>query len=476
MRQHAYFGWIPVLFCAAALLYGEEPARVLEPVPVEVQRAHTTTWITYRTVTMNQLAGFHPLEVSLGKFGGRTDRREEATGFFHAKKVEGRWILVDPEGYHFFSAGVNCVDPSDTSPDSLYAFQVKFGSRQKWVEGTHDLFQKLGFNTLGNWSAGSLFKEGGRPMPYTVSMSIIGSYARKKNLYMPSYGSTNLKGDVLPVFNEDLPAHIDEACRKLAETKDNPWVFGIFSDNEIPLFEEDIIRRYLAMGEDDPGAKRARAWLAEHGKTEEMITAADDREFCLLVLSKYFGMVRDAIKKYDPNHMYFGTRFHKTVLTQPSAYEAAGPYMDVIAINLYHRWNIDQEMISRMAETAGKPMMITEWYAKGVDSGLRNESGAGFTVHTQKDRGMFYENLTISLLRNPNMVGWHWFRYMDEGPFQKGEKASNKGLLNCHFEPYEGLADSMARINRNVYGLRDYLLNLRSPNLPDKPTVYNDSR
>lgn len=466
------FRWISVVFCVAALVYGAAADRVLDPVCVAVQRAHTTVWTNYSTITMDQLADFQSLEVSFGKYGGRIDRREEATGFFHAKKLDGRWILVDPEGYHFFGVGVNCVRPSDNLPDCRYAFAAKFGSQQKWVEETDDLLRKLGFNTLGNWSDGALFKKAGRPMPYTVGMSIIGNYAKAKNLYVPSYGSTNLKGDVLPVFDDDLPAYIDKACSKLAETKDDPWVFGIFSDNEIPLFEENIIRNYLALGEDDPGAKRARAWLAERGKTEETITEDDDREFCLLVLSKYFGMVREAIRKYDPNHMYLGTRFHKTVLTQSSAYEAAGRYMDVVAINLYHRWNVDQEMISRMADVAGKPLMITEWYAKGVDSGLRNESGAGFTVQTQKERGLFYENFTISLLRNPNIVGWHWFRYMDEGPFEMGEKASNKGLLNCHFEPYAGLSGSMERINRNVYGLRDYLLNLQSPNLPDQPTVY----
>ena len=278
---------------------------------------------------------------------------------------------------------------------------------------------------------------------------------------------------MLPVFHDDLPAYIDDTCRrKLAETKDDPFLFGIFSDNEIPLFEEGIIRRYLAIGADDPGAQRARAWLEERGKTEETITPVDDQEFCLLVLSKYFGMVRDAIRKYDPNHMYIGTRFHKTVLTQSSAYEAAGKSMDVVAINLYHRWNIDQEMISRMAEIAGRPLMLTEWYAKGVDSGLHNESGAGFTVQTQEERGMFYENFTISLLRNPNMVGWHWFCYMDDGPIRRGWRASNKGIVNCHYDPHKGLTDSMTRINRNVYGLRDYLLRVQSPNLPDKPTVF----
>jgi hypothetical protein len=128
MRKQVYSIGTLVLFCAAMWLYGEETDRVLAPVPVEVQRAHMTTWTNYCTVTMDQLADFQPLEIPRSKYGGRMDRREDATGFFHAKKVDGHWTLVDPEGCHFLSVGVNCVSPSDTLPDSQYAFQAKFGS------------------------------------------------------------------------------------------------------------------------------------------------------------------------------------------------------------------------------------------------------------------------------------------------------------------------------------------------------------
>jgi len=483
MNKLTFLSLIAAFTCMAGVLSAQQAhsdaelsaagsGPVLEPIPVEVEKARTGIWKTYQTITIDQMAGFNGQDIALSKYGGRKDRQEKATGFFYAKKLKDRWILVDPEGYYFFSLGVNCVTPSDQSPDSVYAFKEKFVSRESWVDHTFELLtEELHFNTLGRWSAPELFRQYGKPMPYAVGLNIIGNFARKHGLYEPSYGSTNLKGDVLPVFHKELPAFIDQTCRQLTAIKDDPWVFGIMSDNEIPLFEEDILSKYLALGENDPGAKAAREWLTEHGKTEREITPEDDRTFCVLVLSRYFRMVREAIDQYAPNHMYFGTRLHKTLLTQESAYEAAGPYLDVVAINLYHRWNIDQAMINRMSQIAGKPLMITEWYAKGIDSGLRNFSGAGFLVHTQEERGMFYENFTISLLRNPNMVGWHWFRYMDEGAIRKGRQASNKGLLNVHFDPYTGLTDSMERINRNVYGLRDYLLRIESPNLPNAPTL-----
>jgi hypothetical protein len=464
---------------------------VAKPIPVRVLPKHDEHWRNYATVTFDHLREFTPKKNSLSKHGGRMDRREEATGFFHAKKLADRRVLVDPEGFHFYSLGVSVVVPTDDSPDSIPAFENKFGSVhhtrewvpstviyhfrerfegvEKWTQETYQVLRgDLHFNTIGRWSMPELFHRQGLPVSYVVGMDILGSFASAKGKHVTAYGSTELKGNIIPVFDPDLPEHIDRVCQELAPIRDDSWVLGIMSDNEVPLFEENILKRYLALDADDPGAREARAWLAARGKSEDAITPEDDREFCFLVCSKYFGMVREAIRKYAPNHMYLGTRFHKSILTQPSAYEAAGRYMDVIAINLYHRWNIDQAITSKMAELAGKPLMVTEWYAKGMDSGLRNVSGAGFLVETQEDRGRFYENFTISLLRNPNMVGWHWFRYMDDGPLRTNTQSCNKGLLDVHFNPHRGLTKRVARINENVFGLGDYLLPLKSGNLPDR--------
>lgn len=81
------------------------------PLLVEAQMARQTDWHHYQTVTLDHLTDFRPESIALGKFGGRMDRREEATGFCHSKQLDDRWIIVDPEGYHFFGVGVNSVSP-----------------------------------------------------------------------------------------------------------------------------------------------------------------------------------------------------------------------------------------------------------------------------------------------------------------------------------------------------------------------------
>ena len=449
--------------------------RVLPPDNVEVRRFKTTTWHSYPTVTRDHFVNLPSREIPRSPYGGRSDRREPATGFFHTRKIDGAWTLVDPGGSPFISIGVNCVRSSEQEPDSRYAFQARFATRADWAAWACRLLREdLGFNSLGSWSDPEAFAALGTPIAYTLRLHVIGDFARQIGVYQPGDGGTHTKNRVLPVFHEAFPAHVDACVRGLAAHRDDPWVLGLFSDNEIPLYERRILARHLAMGEADPGCRRARAWMRQRGLAEADIRPDDDRDFCKHVLSTYFGLIRKAMDKHLPNHLYLGTRFHKAVNSQRSAYEALGEYADVISVNLYHRWTPDQRALTEWSEAAGKPLMITEWYAKGEDSGLRNLAGAGMTVHTQAERAKFYENFTLHLLRHPCVVGWHWFRWMDEPPLGHGADSANKGLLNAHYDPYAELAGAMRRINRPAYALRDALLGFTHPNLPDTAPVIQD--
>lgn len=104
--------------------------------------------------------------------------------------------------------------------------------------------------------------------------------------------------------------------------------------------------------------------------------------------------------------------------------------------------------------------MITEWYAKGMDSGMANHSGAGWTVRTQADRGRFYQNFTLALLAHPACVGWHWFKYIDNDPTDTradpSNRDSNKGIVNNRYEPYRALLDPMRELNDQVYPLVEH--------------------
>lgn len=126
----------------------------------------------------------------------------------------------------------------------------------------------------------------------------------------------------------------------------------------------------------------------------------------------------------------------------------------------YHAWSPDKDLLTSWSDRSGKPILITEWYAKGADSGMGNTSGAGWLVKTQADRAAFYQNFTLGLLESRGCVGWHWFRYSDNDPAQKGTDPSNtdanKGIVSNRYAPYQPLLDGMREINTRTLGIIDH--------------------
>ena len=106
---------------------------------------------------------------------------------------------------------------------------------------------------------------------------------------------------------------------------------------------------------------------------------------------------------------------------------------------------------------SGKPFFVTEFYTKGEDSELPNNTGAGWNVRTQAERGYFYQNFALKLIESKVCVGWHWFTYQDNDPENQNtdpsNRDSNKGMVTWDFQYYTPLLDNMEALNGNVYQL-----------------------
>ena len=67
------------------------------------------------------------------KFNGwKQGPKLEATGFFRAEKVDGKWWLVDPEGYLYFATGIDIIRLSNSTTITGYDFdQVLISQKDK---------------------------------------------------------------------------------------------------------------------------------------------------------------------------------------------------------------------------------------------------------------------------------------------------------------------------------------------------------
>lgn len=450
-----------LIFLVAIVLVGAgfAGAAQQEPLPRVRARIKDGAWKEYPTRTLAALTGFkpNPATVPVDKFGGWTAQTEAATGYFYPKKIGDRWWLITPEGHPYLHVGVVSVRILRTPREREQATK-KFGSPEKWAEATSTILTENGFTGTGAWSDDTLLAKSSHRPAYTVMWNFMSAYGKKRGGTFAQPGHTGYPNDSIFAFDPEFETFCDEHAKQLAATKDDPYLLGHFSDNELP-FPKDSLDKFLALPESDAGGKAARQWVqARKGSATAALDAADREAWRGYVAERYFSVVSRAIKKYDPNHLYLGSRFYGNEKGSEPVFQAAGRYLDVIAVNVYGSWN-PRESVARWANWAGKPVLVTEWYAKGDDSGMKNTTGAGWTVATQAERGMFYQHFTLQLLESRACVGWHWFRYRDNDPEEAGDASnqdSNKGIVRLDFRPYTPLLTAMRDINTQVYPLTTF--------------------
>lgn len=431
--------------------------------PVEVAAKPAGPWKTQATRTLDDLpaAATATIDAGLDAYGGRRDRRGQATGFFHSELVKGRWWLVDPEGGLFIHKAVVSVAPLRT-PAGQAAGREKFGGDEAWAAQTVALLREHGFNGTGAWSDTAKLRATPQPPVYTLIWNFMSAYGKQRGGTFQQPGHTGYPKDCIFVFDPGFEQFCEAHAQQLAATRDDPRLLGHFTDNELP-FKREALANYLALPAADAGHRAALAWLqARHGAAADVrdITEQDQQDFLGVVVGRYFEIVARAVRRVDPNHLVLGSRLHGAALRFPEVFRAAGPHLDVVAVNYYSAWTPVPERMAMWVKESGRPFLITEWYAKGMDSGMANTTGAGWTVKTQADRGRFYENFTLGLLESGACVGWHWFKYADNDPADaKADPSntdSNKGIVSNRYAPFPPLLAAMKRLNERTYGLVDY--------------------
>jgi hypothetical protein len=428
-------------------------------VPLNKREQPYTNYTDTQTRALSSLRNFIPSASapSLGTYGGDISRPDTPTGFFYVKKDgNGRWWMIDPDGFRMLNIGIVAFTYGIT-PNERAGQQTVYGDNDAWaLQAAAHIKNGLGFNGLGAWSKDETVMRN-NPTPYTKLIPFLAEYAKPA-------GFVN---DVLPVFDPAFETFAEtRAASTVAALKDDKYLIGYFSDNELPAITF-LLDRYLAIGENDEPGRFSRAvaweWLRRRYGQDAAAAAVNTRDrddFREFVYDYYAQVVSAAIRRHDPNHLYLGSRIHAEAKTSPGIWRALGRYCEAIAFNHYLMWEPSLAALADWEAWSGRPVLISEFYTKAMDSGLANTSGAGWIVPAQNDRGLFYEQFVLALIESGSCVGWHWFRYLDNDPADTAADPSNidgnKGIIKTNFEEYTPLTSRMKTVNINVYRLVDY--------------------
>ena len=434
---------------------------------------YNTQYTAYPTRTISTLKGYKANTSEVAKYdeyGGLMDEsmKQEATGFFYVKKIGDRWWNIDPLGYPMFRASVTSVGMG--SPLQTERLLAKYGSNENWAQATNDRLRELGFNSFGGFTGIGNFSSTENVLTLTNILSLMSGYTTKIKTNVSDSGSTKIAGDMIPAFDPDFASFAEsKIASAVTQYADSADVYGWMSDNELPHSKNALDNALQFYCTDQTFIySYAVAWTFMYlktGKADVSLADVTDElryEFVAMLFDKYFSVVEPLFKKYDPNHMYMGCRFHSNAYKTESIMRVAGYWCDVITYNYYGEWTPNFELVSNQIRWAGKPFVVTEWYAKGMDvwendNRMTNESGAGWTVRTQDDRGKFYQNFALALLECKGCVGFDWFKYIDNDPdnlkADLSNRNANKGIIDNYGEEYYELTSYMSELNHQKYNL-----------------------
>ncbi len=348
-----------------------------------------------------------------------------------------------------------------------------------WRTSALDRLRAWGFNTIGNWSDPALYAC--KKVPYTATIEIFGNYARISS-GIDYWGKMHDPFD--PAFVQAVDRSIGMGTEKY---RDDPWCVGYFIDNEISWGSGfgaasdkehfGLVYGTLSGGPDSP-AKKAfveqlksryatveqlnQAWgstfaswqtLLEHPFHPPASLAApmkdDFGKFLTAFADQYFKTVHDAVRKYDPHHLYLGCRF---AWRTTEAVIAAARYADVVSFNIY-RSHVDPEEWG-FTTSLNKPCIIGEFHFGAVDRGMFHTGLV--TTPNQQARAAMYKQYLESVEDNSAFVGCHWFQYYDEpltGRSDDGENY-NIGFVSVTDTPYPEMVEAAKAVSSELYSRR----------------------
>ena len=414
-----------------------------------------------------------PVEFPYCQLGGDPSQKLKASGFFRTDKIGNRWVLVDPHGHPFYSAGMDIVDVANPSfatgvsgrqflfeelppagpawlkPNSVVSFYAANLIRRDggdWKEkGNQRMALRLrnwGFNTIGNWSDRDFAGRSG--MPYVLPID--GWYTKK--IFDYPYGLPD-------IFSDEFKRNVDEAARAQATPlKNDPNLIGWFLDNEPSWAQDFELKKSWAdtvLNDPEPSATKTKlqALIAADPKN----AASVKQSFLYECMKAYLETVTAAVRKYDPNHLILGVRFAGKPGPQ---WIKLSSMFDVLSVNVYSdTFAPDFKTIQAYSEGSGRPVLIGEFTAATPGRGLQGMFYGSFKVANHAERGVAYRYFVENSVANPYIVGTHWFQLVDDAPTGRpgdGERL-NYGFVNVLDLPYPDLVESARQTHMRLYSL-----------------------
>lgn len=442
----------------------------------------------------------------------------KATGFVRVEKVDGVWWFVGPDGRKFISMGVNHIEPHLwVAPYNKEATIKKYGAdflgaqgqfdthstaAKKWMDRQLEICGDLHFNTLGKHTHPSidpqLFQD---RIYYVVSL---------ETASLSDWREQKGQGPRPDVFSSEFWAFVEQRVATITEQhKDSRHLLGyLYTDIPDWISTEGIlglgagkkgaketvmvypwVNAILGLGDYAAGKQRwirhlqerypdaasaAHVWglevsptygtswetlarLTSWSKPADPVKAdADMRSFLAIIADQYYALHREIILRHDPNHLIFGDKnminWHFDFVLP-----LLRKYVDVVAVQAYDRWSVDEPYLDQIYEATGKPIFNGDgcFAFAGPHQQKFKVKGWWTGAKSVEDVAALYKETLEGMMAKSYMVGWHHCGYLQQwDEAERGDVPSNETGFIDPFENYETVwTDVIREVNARLSDL-----------------------
>lgn len=457
----------------------------------------------------NELAEMknNPASADRSVYGGWLHgKRQKATGNFYVSKIDGKWWMVDPEGYLFWSHGVVRVTPSSavtivdsrqdyfaalpstsssfgefykTRDEFLYQYYKSWGIKQTFDFSSANLKIKYGDNwrnsykqmiakRLRNWGMNTISAGSDKDIYTTIDVP----YCDRIEIKAPKIGGAPDKLNVMrDPFHPDFNKQLAQQLLARGEELKSKWNYGYFIDNKLVWGADYDLGRWTLKSSETQPAKKIfieklerkygtieslnTAWASDYQSWKQLLLSRkepqknamkDCSEFSSVLIDEYFKNVSSVMKQTAPGKLYLGCRY---VVVNEFVLRIAAKYSDVLTFDLF--WDSLSDF--SLPNGIDKPVLIGEFHFGALDRGLFNP-GLNQKA-SQEERGLAYEKYVISALKNPYVIGTAWHQFSDQattGRFD-GENFQD-GLTDVCDKIYPETVNKVRQIGHKLYQIR----------------------
>ncbi|MEM1226428.1 MAG: hypothetical protein AAGJ40_12070 [Planctomycetota bacterium] len=437
----------------------------------------------------------------LDRFGGWTGKVFEATGFFRVEK-DDRWWLVTPDGHAFLSWGINHLHPDLWNQtynrdawkrilglDSLQGpgFQLALRS---WFETICDRFR---FNTVGVHASLNIVNQPRPAMPYMQPIRFVDA---------PHWRPEVPDSNFADIYSPEFAQHCDQLAQQFVlPMKDDPYLLG-YSMTDCTMFTEedlrerpDVIggrrrasrigwpRRLRNLGAESSGKEayvrtmrelyrddivefnatyetefdsfdalaRAEQWRPETQLSNANETR-DNIQFLQRCVAQYYQTARDAIRRYDPNHLFVGDKINANTDSLDTVLPITSQYTDLVFYQMYGRYEVQKPGLDRWSKLTDQPFINGDSAFTMTTDTMPRPYGP--VADTLDERAEWTAEFFVKAFERPDFVGWHYCGLIDAPNLVPRKKnRQHSGLLDGYGRSYPQLETVLHHCASDLYNI-----------------------